>query len=288
MSATTPRPGRPSPLGESFRPDPRPLAERSGDDYTLFCEGIRSLTRIDLLQYKRGQMERRIRSFAQRRGVSDLPTYLLQLRRDRAELDEFLDRVTINVSQLWRNPEQWDVLEKEVLPELIANATAGRVKAWSAGCSYGAEAYTLAALFRQLDPRTRAEIVGTDIDRRMVERAKLGRFSDEDARSASKSVLERWFARDGAEWQASRELQALTRFEVGDLLRVQPRREAYDLVLCRNTVIYFTEDVRDALHERLVTSMRPGGYLVIGSTERVSRPRELGLVPTHPFTYRKS
>jgi chemotaxis protein methyltransferase CheR len=274
MSTTAPR----SPLGGR--------AEK--DDYTVFCEGIRSLTSIDLLQYKRGQMERRIRSFAQRRGVTDLLTYLAQLRRDRAELDEFLDRVTINVSQLWRNPEQWTVLEREVLPELIRAAPAGRVRAWSAGCSYGAEAYTLAALFRQLDRGTRAQIVGTDIDKRMVERAKLGRFSDEDARSASRTVLERWFTRDGDQWQAARDLQALCRFEVGDLLRVQPRRDAFDLVLCRNTVIYFTEDVRDALHERLVASIRPGGYFVIGSTERVSRPRELGLVPTHPFTYRKS
>jgi chemotaxis protein methyltransferase CheR len=269
-------------------PGPAAASAAAKDDYTVFCEGIRSLTQIDLLQYKRGQMERRIRTFAQRRGTSDLVAYLGALRADRAELESFLDRVTINVSQLWRNPEQWAVLEREVLPELMAAAPMRRVKAWSAGCSYGAEAYTLAALCRQLDAGTRAEIVGTDIDRRMVERAKLGRFSDEDARSASKELLERWFARDGDEWQASRELRALVRFEVGDLLRVQPRREAYDLVLCRNTVIYFTEDVRDALHERLVTSLRPGGYLVIGSTERVSRPRELGLVATHPFTYRKS
>jgi chemotaxis protein methyltransferase CheR len=277
MSATTPR-----------TPATAPATTPVRDDYTAFCEGIRALTSIDLLQYKRGQMERRIRSFAVRRGESDLSAYLVALRRDRAELDEFLDRVTINVSQLWRNPEQWTVLERQVLPELIARAPTGRVRAWSAGCSYGAEAYTLAALLRQLDAGTRAEILGTDIDRRMVERAKRGRFSADDARSASRAMLERWFARDGDEWQASRELQSLVRFEVGDLLRAQPRREAYDLVLCRNTVIYFTEDVRDALHERLVTSIRPGGYFVIGSTERVSRPRELGLVATHPFTYRKS
>ena len=205
---------------------------------------------------------------------------------DRAELEGFLDRVTINVSQLWRNPEQWTVLERDVLPELMRSAPLGRIAAWSAGCSYGAEAYTLAALCRQLGC-ARAEIVGTDIDRRMVERARGGRFSDEDARSASRQLLERWFARDGDGWQASRELQALVRFEVGDLLRMRPRREAHDLVLCRNTVIYFTEEVRDALHERLVASLRPGGYLVIGSTERVSRPRELGLSSTHPFTYRK-
>jgi chemotaxis protein methyltransferase CheR len=258
------------------------------DDYVAFCEGIRLLTQIDLGQYKRGQMERRIRTFAQRRGTPDLLAYLAVLKGDRAELESFLDRVTINVSQLWRNPEQWRVLEREVLPELIAAAPLGRMRAWSAGCSYGAEAYTLAALCRQLDGGGRAEIVGTDIDARMVERAKRGRFSDEDARTASPELLERWFTRDGEEWQARRELQSLVRFEVGDLLRMRPRRDAYDLVLCRNTVIYFTEEVRDALHERLVASLRPGGYLVIGSTERVSRPRELDLVATHPFTYRKS
>jgi chemotaxis protein methyltransferase CheR len=274
MSATAPR------TAPSRSPEP--------DEYVAFCEGVRALTQIDLLQYKRGQMERRIRTFAQRRGTTDLLAYLADLKGDRAELETFLDRVTINVSQLWRNPEQWTVLEREVLPELIRSAPLGRVRAWSAGCSYGAEAYTLAALFRQLDGGGRAEIVGTDIDRRMVERAKAGRFSDEDARSAARGLLERWFERDGDEWQARRELQSLVRFEVGDLLRMRPRREHWDLVLCRNTVIYFTEEVRDALHERLVASLRPGGYLVIGSTERVSRPRELGLVATHPFTYRKS
>jgi chemotaxis protein methyltransferase CheR len=288
VSATTPRPGRTSPPGEISRPNPRPQAERFGDDYVAFCEGIRLLTQIDLGQYKRGQMERRIRTFAQRRGTPDLLAYLAVLKGDRAELESFLDRVTINVSQLWRNPEQWSVLEREVLPELIAAAPLGRMRAWSAGCSYGAEAYTLAALCRQLDGGGRAEIVGTDIDARMVERAKRGRFSDEDARTASPELLERWFTREGEEWQARRELQSLVRFEVGDLLRMRPRRDAYDLVLCRNTVIYFTEEVRDALHERLVASLRPGGYLVIGSTERVSRPRELDLVATHPFTYRKS
>jgi chemotaxis protein methyltransferase CheR len=78
------------------------------------------------------------------------------------------------------------------------------------------------------------------------------------------------------------------RFEVGDLLRIQPKRAAYDLVLCRNTVIYFNEDVRDALHARLAESLRPGGFLLVGSTERVSNAGEIGLAPAYPFTYRKA
>jgi|HigsolmetaAR201D_1030396.scaffolds.fasta_scaffold21339_2 chemotaxis protein methyltransferase CheR len=282
LTPAPPRVAPPSPAAD------RAAAPAAADEYVAFCEGIRRLVGIDLLQYKRGQMERRIRTFAQRRGHPELPDYLAVLRGDRDELDVFLDRVTINVSQLWRNPEQWQVLARDVLPELMARAPLGRLRAWSAGCSYGAEAYTLAAIVRELDPDARADILGTDIDARMIARARRGAFTADDARSAPPAMLERWFERDGDEWVAGDALRSLVRFEVGDLLRMEPRREAYDLVLCRNTVIYFTEDVRDRLHARLVASLRPGGCLVIGATERVSDPRALGLVATHPFTYRKA
>jgi chemotaxis protein methyltransferase CheR len=262
----------------STRPQPR------GDDYVSFCEGVRKLCGIDLLQYKRGQMERRIRTFASNRGVTDLGEYLKRLS-DRAELEAFLDRVTINVSQLWRNPQEWVSLARDVLPEL---AKGGRIKAWSAGSSYGAEAYTLAALTLDTVRGARAEILGTDIDPRMVAKARDGRFSAEDARSAPPEALTRWFERDGDEFVARRELKALVRFEAGDLLRMPFPEGKYDLVLCRNTVIYFTEEVRDALHERLARSIRPGGYFLIGSTERVSRTAEIGLEVVRPFLYRKT
>jgi chemotaxis protein methyltransferase CheR len=260
------------------------VTNEATDDYVLFCEGVRRLTGIDLLQYKRGQMERRIRSFATRRGEESLAAYLERLRREPPAVEELLDRITINVSQLWRNPEQWEVLAEKVLPGL---AEAGRIRAWSAGCSYGAEAFTLAAVCRSTVPGAALHIRGTDIDPRMIERARSGRFSADDARTAPAPELDRWFRRDGDEWVAAPELRVLMRFEVGDLLRDEPRPGAFDLVLCRNTVIYFGEPVKDALHERLATSLRPGGHLVVGSTERVSRPAEIGLEPMQPFVYRK-
>ena len=256
------------------------------DDYTALCEGVRRLTGIDLLQYKRGQMERRIRTFATKQGMPDLVDYLGVLKRDRTKVEEFLDRVTINVSQLWRNPEQWTLLGRTILPELAAES--GRVRAWSAGCSYGAEAHTLAAIACASIPKARVTIRGTDIDPRMVERARRGEFSREDGRSAPQSELKRWFEPTEAGWQAKDEIRRLVSFEVGDLLIGRIPTEGYDLVLCRNTVIYFNEDVRDALHVRLAQSLRPGGVLMIGSTERVSQPRAMGLEPTHPFVYRKS
>ena len=252
------------------------------DDFTPFCEAVRALCGVDLLQYKRAQMERRIRTWTARRGTEDLAEYAVRLRADADELDAFLDRVTINVSQLWRHPEQWTALATTILPAL-AEAGRGRVRAWSAGCSYGAEAYTLAAVCREAIPSARVEIKGTDLDHRMVARARAGSFSAEDARGAPRRAVDRYFP-DG---QAIEELRRMVSFERGDLLRMPVPREAYDLVLCRNTVIYFTEEVRDALHERLVRSLKPGGHLVVGTSERVADPRALGLTSPFHFIYRK-
>jgi len=255
------------------------------DDYTEFCEGVRRLTGIDLAQYKRPQMERRIRSFADRRGIAGLSEYLVALSADRDALEGFLDRMTINVSQLWRNPEQWDRLGTTILPEL---ARTGTIRAWSAGSSYGAEAYTLAAICRRVASGCKVEIRGTDIDARMVARAREGRFSADDARTAPQAELERAFERDGSGWRARPELRMMVKFATGDLLRDAVSQAAFDLILCRNVVIYFTEPVRDALHDRLAGALRPGGYLMVGSSERVSAPQAFGLVTAHPFIYRKS
>jgi chemotaxis protein methyltransferase CheR len=257
------------------------------DDYEPFCVAVRALCGIDLLQYKRGQMERRIRSFMASRGVDDLAAYSLLLRREPDELQRFLDRVTINVSQLWRNPEQWEVLAERILPDLAATGTASRVRCWSAGCSFGAEAYTLAAVARRALPTAQISILGTDIDARMVARAREGVFTADDARDAPTATLAAHFTMVDGAWHASAELKRLVRFEQGDLLRIEPMHSAFDLVLCRNTVIYFTEEVRDALHGRLAASLRPGGRLVVGATERVSDPAAHGLAPEFPFVYRK-
>ena len=258
---------------------------RPGDDYEAFCAGVRRLCGIDLLQYKRAQMERRIRSFATTRGVEDLVAYAALLGREAAELDRFLDRVTINVSQLWRHPDQWETLAEHVLPDLAAT---GRVRAWSAGCSYGAEAYTLAAVCRDVTPGAEVSILGTDIDRRAIERARRGVFTREDARDAPPTALGAHFDfRDGA-WRARAELRDAVRFQVADLLRMATPRGVFDLVICRNTVIYFNEDVRDALHGRLAAALRVGGRLLVGATERVSEPYHHGLESELPFVYRRA
>jgi chemotaxis protein methyltransferase CheR len=277
-------PSRPvAPAVPPLRPAAAPRA--GVDEYVVFCEGVRALTGLDLSQYKRGQMERRVLTFIQRQGASSLSDYLVVLRKDAEELDRFLDRVTINVSQLWRNPEQWEALGHDVIPQL---AQARRIRVWSAGCSYGAECYTIAAVCQEYAPEARVEVKGTDIDPRMLARARAGVFSKDDVRTVPAASLERWFdsAEDG--WRAKPALARTISFDQADLLAMRVPPQAYDLVLCRNVVIYFNEEVRDQLHARLASSLRSGGFLVIGSTERVSGPEELGLTLTRPFTYRKA
>jgi chemotaxis protein methyltransferase CheR len=266
-------------IGTSF------VAALRHDDFVVLCETVRTLCGVDLSQYKRTQMERRVRTWAQRRGTPDLAEFGARLRREPDELDAFLDRVTINVSHLWRHEDQFEALRTAILPELAGRR---RLRIWSAGCSYGAEAYTIAAICREAAPGISVEIVGTDLDRRMIARAREGRFSPEDARTAPPAMLQRHFdPLPGGGWQARPELRRMVRFDTGDLLRMAVSAERYDVVFCRNTVIYFTEEVRDALHERLVRALSPGGYLVVGTSERVANPRTLGLTSPFHFIYRK-
>jgi chemotaxis protein methyltransferase CheR len=255
------------------------------DDYIGFCEGLRQICGIDLTQYKRPQMERRLRSYWVRLGISKLTDALPLLRKDAGQLDDLLDRVTINVSQLWRHPDQWARLEGGLLQEL---AGTGRVRAWSAGCSYGAEAYTLAAVCADAIPNATVRIHGTDIDQRMVARAKIGEFSAADARTAPTAPMQRWFERTPDGWRAKEQLRAMTTFAVGDLLKLRPSPSSYELIMCRNTVIYFADQIRDELHASFAHALRPGGILVIGGTERITDAASLGLATIHPFIYRKS
>ena len=132
------------------------------------------------------------------------------------------------------------------------------------------------------------KITGTDIDKRMIERARAGVFSAEDARGVDIKDMERAFDRVPEGWRAKDALRRVMSFELGDLLRLRPQIASKELIMCRNTVIYFAEPIRDDLHARLAQALRPGGYLVVGATERVSKPGDLGLQMAHPFIYRKA
>jgi chemotaxis protein methyltransferase CheR len=256
-------------------------------DYDRFCGGIKSICDIDLAQYRQGQMERRLRSFARNSGYGDLDGYLAVLRRDVVARAEFLDHMTINVSELFRNPERFAELEKDFLPTLAAHGAGRGLRVWSAGCSYGAEPYTLAILLKELAPRAGHELLATDIDKTILARAAEGIFNEQDLKNVTAERRARWFTPlpDGR-FQAVKELRAMVRFSRVDLLadRFPATR---DLILCRNVVIYFKDEAKEKIYDRFFEALRPGGVLFVGSTERVTDSTRLGWERPGTFFYRR-
>ena len=256
-------------------------------DYDRFCGGVKALCKIDLFQYRPAQMERRMRSFAHRSGHDDLDAYLAVLRRDVVARAAFLDQMTINVSELFRNPERFVELEKQYLPELRASATGRGMRVWSAGCSYGAEPYTLAILLKEAAPRAAHELVATDIDQTILARAAEGIFTTQDLANVSVERRTRWFTElPAGTWRAVPELRSMVRFSRLDLLK-DPFPAGRDLILCRNVVIYFNDDAKERIYERFFDVLCPGGVLFVGSTERVNDAGKLGWERPGTFFYRR-
>ena len=200
-------------------------------------------------------------------------------------LDRFMERMTITVSQLWRNNDIFEAIEKQILPELDARADGRKLKLWSAGCSYGAEPHTLAAICIEMGPKLSRlpQIKGTDINPRMIERARRGHFTEEDARDAPRALLQKYFDKVGDGWTAKPDVRQLIQFE--DLFA--SKTDAVDLILFRNVAIHFERERREQVHGILADALLPGGILVLGSTEMIINPVEIGLERVRPFVFRR-
>lgn len=253
-------------------------------DFTIFKRKVRIAYGLDLDAYKRTQMERRLRANMERCGAGTFQQYYTLMQRNKALADEFLDRVTINVSELFRNPEQFEVLRTKVLTDLLSKDKG--ITVWSAGCSYGAEAYTLSVLISEAAPNARHSILATDIDDRMLARAQRGVFQEQEVRSVSRARLLKYFDKTPEGYAAKDVLKKPISFQKHNLLESR-FRTGFDLIVCRNVVIYFTDEAKTVLYKRFFDSLRPGGYLFVGGTERISNYEQLGFESRIPFFYRK-
>lgn len=255
--------------------------------YACFVRSVRRLTGVDLTLYRSNQMRRRLDAMLQRLGLTSYLEYARLLERDPNRLQEFRDYFTINVSEFFRDPERFRYLESVILPELLAARPTLRV--WSAGCSIGAEPYSLAILLLELAPGCPHRVLATDVDRTVLTRAREGGpYSQADVRNVSPNRLQRFFApsQDGRSFDVRPEVKAMVRFQEHDLLGPAPGAD-FDLILCRNVVIYFTEDAKSALYERLAGALRPGGVLFVGGTEIVPAASRLGLTTAGISFYRR-
>jgi len=229
-------------------------------------------------------MKRRLGILITRNKATSLLEYTRMLDKpDR--LKEFLDFFTINVSEFFRIPEKFEYLATRILPNLMARDRELRV--WSAGCSNGAEPYSLAMVLEELAPHGRWSILATDVDRTTLARAQRGDgYGSVDVRNVTPQRLARYFERDAAGYRVSESIKRRVKFKLHDLLK-DPFEDGFQLVLCRHVVIYFTEEAKDVLYRKFAESLVDGGVLFVGGTEIISRAKDVGLQSVAVSFYRK-
>jgi chemotaxis protein methyltransferase CheR len=221
--------------------------------------------------YNDAYLDRRISARMRRNDTEEYGRYQRLLEADADEQQALLDTLSVNVTSFFRNPEVWEAL-RPVLRELTA---AGRTKVWSAACSDGREAYSLAMLAHD-DPDVRADrlrITGTDIKREILRIARSGEYrasetNDLEEQLAPIGDYSRYVERDGDAYRVAPSVKRLVDFRRHDLIRESPPDE-FDLILCRNLFIYVDTDAKRAVFRTLGSGLRPGGYLTIGMTETV-------------------
>jgi chemotaxis protein methyltransferase CheR len=256
-------------------------------DYQYLRQAVRDLIYLDLEHYKTRQMQRRLATLLVRRKAQSWPQYVEWLRQDPLELTYFQEYLTINVSSFYRDAHKWEHLVQHVLPGLLAQ-NAGGIQVWSAGCSIGAEPYTLAMLLQELSPRQSHRIWATDIDEKALARARDGGpYPAAEVKELPPNLIEKYLVPEEKEiFRVNSSLQKMIQFQKFDLLQGRVERQ-FDLIVCRNVVIYFTPEVKSKLYASFWQALRSGGVLFIGGTETIAHHREMNYEYMAPSLYRR-
>lgn len=254
-------------------------------DYEYFKREIMALTTIDLNAYKEKQMKRRIDTLIAKHKIVGYDKYVQALRNEKEKFEEFVNYITINVSEFYRNPDQWKILENEVFPELI-NRFGKNLKIWSAACSTGDEPYSLVmALSRHL-PLNQIKIFATDLDKQVIAKAKVGLYSDKSLVGVPEDLKRKYFTQVGPSYKISEEVKARVEFKEHNLLKDAYPTDCH-LIVCRNVLIYFTEEAKDEVFRKYFKSLAKDGVLFIGSTEQIMNYKEIGYDRKSSFFYQK-
>lgn len=256
-------------------------------DYEQFKEEVLKLTKINLHMYKEKQMKRRIDSLITKNKIDGYKNYIDAIRKDSKLFEEFVNYLTINVSEFWRNPDQWKVLEENVIPELI-NMSGKNLKIWSAACSTGDEPYSLVMLLSKFMPLTNIKILATDIDKQVLEKARVGLYNEKSLAGLPAEFKTKYFTPVGkSNYQISEDIKKRVEFKEGNLLS-DKYQTGFDLIVCRNVVIYFTDEAKKDLYKKFNDSLKPGGYLFVGNTEQIINYKELNYTSFKSFFYKKN
>ncbi len=226
---------------------------------------LRERTGADLRHYRAPIVARRVRNRMVSVGARTFGAYLRRLCADESEAFALLGRVTIKVSRFYRNVVAFDALRDLVLPKLAALRRRAPLRIWSAGCGCGEEPYTLAMLLE--DAGIPGTIDATDIDPAALDVAIRGRYKAAALEELPAILSERFLAADGAEFAVAAAVRARVRFARHDLTAPRPGDQVFDLVCCRNVLIYLEPAVQLRTMQALRRAVAPGGYLCLGEAE---------------------
>lgn len=253
-------------------------------DYEAFKIEILALTDINLGLYKEKQMKRRIDSLIKKNSFEGYADYIKAISLEQKLFNEFINYLTINVSEFYRNPRQWEVLEQEILPVLLSRTD--NLKIWSCACSTGDEPYTLVMVLNNFLPLRRIKIMASDIDREALEKARAGIYSYKNVEKLPYSYLSRYFDKSGDKYIIKDEVKQCVDFKRHNLLK-DNFPAGCDLIVCRNVLIYFTEEAKAEIYIKFNKSLNVGGVLFVGSTEQIILSGRYNLTPVRTFFYVK-
>ncbi|MFG2497984.1 CheR family methyltransferase [Streptomyces sp. NPDC048441] len=278
---------------------PVPEVDQGLEDLLAF---IRDARGFDFTGYKRSTLGRRIRKRMEDAGTHDYADYRDLLETDTVEFQTLFNTILINVTSMFRDPDAWELLQREVVPELIAGlGPDDEVRVWSAGCSSGEEAYSLAIIFAEAlgieESLNRVKIYATDVDEEALRDARAGQYPARNLESLSVELRDKYFEQHDAHYVFRPDLRRRVIFGRHDITRDAPISRL-DLLVCRNTLMYFNVEAQAQIVDRFHFALRASRYLFLGKAEmllndgerfeavsirqRVFRRRPGGSAPPYP------
>ena len=252
-----------------------PLNEKDKSSLEKVLILLRAKTGHDFSLYKRTTVYRRIERRMGIHQISGITAYVHYLQENPQELELLFKELLIGVTSFFRDPAVWDLLRNEAIPALLADRKPGvQVRAWSAGCSTGEEAYSLAIVFRealeQLGPGAgfTMQIFATDLDQDAINRARQGVYLPNIEADVSPERLSRFFTKEDRGYRVKKEIREMVTFATQNLI-MDPPFTKLDLLICRNLLIYLTPELQKKLLPLFYYSLNPGGVLLLGSAESV-------------------
>ena len=255
------------------------------DNYEKFKKDILALTKIDLNAYKEKQMRRRIDTLIGKNKIDSYDMYVALIKQDKDKFEEFVNFLTIIVSEFYRNPDQWEAMDKQIIPEMIQKF-GKNLRIWSAACSTGDEPYSLVMALSKHVPLNQIHIIATDIDKQVLEKARVGLYNEKSIASVPDDFKKKYFKQVGSSYQISDQIKKCVEFREHDLLKDTYPSDCH-LIVCRNVVIYFTEEAKDEIYRKFNRSLVNDGLLFIGSTEQITNYKELNFRRNKSFFFEK-